>query len=159
MIIVSSNSSIIVNNKSTMKKSTKKNINEIKIGRKTNVRILQVTNLGNYTRDDLDRTKKGKPEEGNWISINQHNLHITLLARISLSLSLSLSLSVLIIHRSRHVLANCIQCPRRTDVDKFLQLGQLWPVHVKEFIGERLMSSSLLLPLYISILFVFLGWF
>ena len=38
-----------------------------KMGEKTIVLIFQATNKQILTREDLDKAKKGKPEERNWI--------------------------------------------------------------------------------------------
>ena len=46
----------------------KNNKKKTKMGRKTTVWTLQVTNKWHLTQEDLDMAKKRKPQERNWIS-------------------------------------------------------------------------------------------
>ena len=72
-----------------------------------------------------------------------------------------LSLSIRVYDPSRLAgLPNCILCPHRADVNKFLQVGQHWHVYVKGSIEEgHLWVCSCLSCSVLYVLFVLLGCF
>ena len=80
-----------------------------------------------------------------WNSSGNHHHYcyqVVLRAQISLTLSLSIRPYCPSLPAG---LSNYSLYPHRTDINKFLLMGQYWHVHVKESIEERHMNPSLLL--------------
>ena len=91
------------------------------------------------------------------------NHQIALTARISLTLSLSPSLS-LFIQPYRPllpvVLPDCIRCPPKADVHKFLLVGQHFHIHMKRYIEEhRLWIRPCFFSSVLHVSLVLFGWF